>query len=71
MHRICDTCGNSIPAARIAALPDTTTCVNCSRETKKVGFMDWYHKTAPELVMVDSGDKENLRRAQRVNARSR
>jgi len=36
-----------------------------------VGFMDWYHKTAPELVMISSGDKENLRRAQRMNARAR
>jgi len=33
--------------------------------------MDWYHKTAPELVMISSGDKENLRRAQRINARAR
>ena len=71
MQRICDTCSEVIPQARIEALPDTTTCIKCSRASKMVGFMDWYHKTAPELVMVSSGDKENLRRAQRVNARSR
>lgn len=71
MQRICDTCGSVIPQARVEALPNTTTCVGCSRESKMVGFMDWYHKTAPELVMVSSGDVENLRRAQRVNSRSR
>jgi hypothetical protein len=71
MQRICDTCSEAIPQARIEALPDTTTCIKCSRVPKMVGFMDWYHKTAPELVMISSGDKENLRRAQRVNARSR
>ena len=71
MKRMCDTCFDEIPQARIEAIPETTTCVNCSREQKKVGFMDWYHKTAPELVMISPDNKENLRRAQRVNARSR
>jgi hypothetical protein len=71
MQRICDTCNEAIPHARIEALPDTTTCVKCSRVSRMVGFMDWYHKTAPELVMVSSSDTENLRRAQRVNARAR
>jgi hypothetical protein len=33
--------------------------------------MDWSHKTAPELVMVDSADSENLRRARRISERSR
>jgi hypothetical protein len=33
--------------------------------------MDWSHKTAPELVMVNGDDTENLRRAQRINARAR
>lgn len=56
---------------RLEILPDTQTCVECSTEEKKVGFMDWGHKTAPELVMVDSNDKENMRRAARINSRSR
>ena len=71
MQRICDTCSEPIPVARIEALPNTTTCVKCSRVSKMVGFMDWYHKTAPELVMVDSADTENLRRAKRINERAR
>jgi hypothetical protein len=52
-------------------LPNTTTCVACSSVKPMVGFMDWSHKTAPELVMVSSADTENLRRAQRINARAR
>ena len=67
----CDTCGKPIPPARLEALPHTTTCVGCSRATTFVGFMDWAHKTAPELVMVDGADTENLRRAQRINSRAR
>jgi hypothetical protein len=55
----------------LEAIPDTNCCVKCSVAPKYVGFMDWYHKTAPELVMVSDNDKENLRRAQRVSARSR
>jgi hypothetical protein len=71
MPRTCDTCNCVIPPARLEALPHTTTCVKCSRVTTFVGFMDWSHKTAPELVVVNSADSENLRRAQRINARAR
>lgn len=71
MPRTCDCCGVVIPPARLEALPNTTTCVKCSRAVTFVGFMDWSHKTAPELVMVNGDDTENLRRAQRINARAR
>ena len=71
MTRLCDTCETEIPKGRLECLPNTTTCVKCSRVRRPVGFMDWYHKTAPELVMVAADDTEGLRRAQRVNARSR
>lgn len=69
--RNCDTCGNPIPQIRIEAIPHATTCVACSREPRRVGFMDWHHKTAPELVVVSGDDREGLRRAHRVNCRSR
>ena len=69
--RTCCKCGNEISQIRLEAIPDTNCCVKCSEAPKYVGFMDWYHKTAPELVMVSSSDTENLRRAQRVNARAR
>lgn len=29
---LCSVCKKEIPAARLEALPDTTTCVNCSSE---------------------------------------
>lgn len=67
----CQTCGCEIPAARLEALPHATKCVKCSDAKPYVGFMDWYHKTAPELVMVNSADEENLRRARRVSNRAR
>jgi hypothetical protein len=67
----CAKCGKPIPAARLEILPDTETCVGCSTAKPMVGFMDWAHKTAPELVMVNSADKENLRRAKRISSRSR
>jgi hypothetical protein len=67
--RKCYKCQTVIPPIRLEALPDTETCVKCSDEPVRVGFMDWYHKTAPELVIVSG--KENLRRAERINNRSR
>jgi len=69
--RNCECCGVIIPPARLEVLPHTTTCVGCSRATTFVGFMDWAHKTAPELVMVNSADTENVRRARRISARAR
>ena len=67
----CVNCNGIIPVARLEVLPDTQTCVGCSTAKPMVGFMDWAHKTAPELVMINSADKENLRRAKRISARSR
>jgi len=69
--KLCETCGKIITQARLEIIPHAKTCVACSQEPKRVGFMDWYHKTAPELVMVSADDRENLRRAVRVNCRSR
>lgn len=67
----CVNCNGVIPVARLEVLPDTQTCVGCSTAKPMIGFMDWAHKTAPELVMINSADKENLRRAKRISARSR
>jgi hypothetical protein len=67
----CKNCQKNIPKARLEVLPDTETCVGCSEAKPMMGFMDWAHKTAPELVMVNTGDKENVRRAQRINKRAR
>jgi len=67
----CKKCNNTIPEERLECLPHTTTCVNCSTEQKNVAFMDFYHKTAPELVIVNGNNKEDIRRAERVYKRSR
>jgi hypothetical protein len=56
---------------RLEALPNTTTCVGCSRVSSYVGFMDWNHKTAPEIVMIPSDDRENVRRAKAISDRRR
>jgi hypothetical protein len=69
--RKCAKCGCEIPAMRLEALPNTTTCVGCSRVAGYVGFMDWGHKTAPEIVMIPGDDRENLRRAAAINERRR
>lgn len=69
--RNCCKCGCEIPAMRLEALPNTTTCVGCSRVASYVGFMDWGHKTAPEIVMIPSDDRENIRRAQAISERRR
>lgn len=31
MARLCEICGNEIPAERLEALPETKRCVECSR----------------------------------------
>ena len=67
----CSTCGGTIPAERLAVLPDTTTCVACSAEQPIVGIMVFDHKTAPRLELIHPQNKEALRRAERFNQRAR
>lgn len=68
---VCLDCRGEIPVERLEHLPDTEYCVNCAPnyETRKVGFMVFDHKTAPELVIVDEADAEALRRASKANRR--
>lgn len=49
----------------------TITCLNCSMESKAIGFLSYSHKTAPELVIIPANNKEKMRRCERVNRRSR
>lgn len=67
----CSVCGCTIPDERLEALPNTTTCVNCSGVKKRIGFMDYGHKTASEFIQIDPDDTEGLRRATRYNKRDR
>lgn len=69
--KLCKNCQIPIPVERLAILPDTEECVKCSSVERLVGFMDFGHKTAGECVAVDPRNKENLRRANRINERAR
>lgn len=46
-------------------------CRQCSTEQRAVGYMDYGHKTAPQLVMCPANAKETIRILQRANRRSR
>lgn len=46
-------------------------CRECSTEQRAVGYMDYGHKTAPQLVMCPANAKETIRILQRANRRSR
>lgn len=46
-------------------------CKSCSTEQRAVGFMDFSHKTAPQLVLCPSNAKETRRILERANRRAR
>ena len=47
------------------------TCVKCTKQTRKVGFMEYSHKTAPSLIMIEGDDKHSLELARRAFNRER
>lgn len=63
--RLCRVCRNSIADNRLAALPNTTVCLNCSSETPVKGFMTWEHKTAPKFQVVTPRQHEWFQRYDR------
>jgi len=71
LSMLCSVCNCEIPVERLEALPHTKTCVKCSTEPKNVGFMVYYHKTAPDMMVVRGDDKEGLRQARRADRRER
>lgn len=69
----CYYCSDEIPAEREEFLVSTNrkiTCIECSSETKLTGFMDFNHKTAPQLVILPE-DPEIKRIAKRAFCRAR
>ncbi len=64
-------CGQEIPAERLEVFPDATACAGCSTVGKNKVFMEYGHKTAGALVIVDWADKESIRKANRAFRRSR
>jgi len=46
-------------------------CRHCSTERRMVGYMDYGHKTAPQLVMCSANATETIRILERANRRAR
>lgn len=70
----CIYCNTVVNEERYEFLVDsgrTIVCLNCSTESRAVGYMDWNHKTAPSLVMVPANAKETIRVLDRANRRAR
>lgn len=72
-NKPCSVCHSPIDPERLEVLPDTIYCVTCARShvSKRVAFMDYSHKTAPQLVVIEGTDEEGLRRAKRAFKRAR
>jgi len=72
MYFECRICKASIPDERVEAT-GSDLCIACAetRVGRRVGFMDYGHKTAPSLVMLQADDTEAVRRASRAFRRAR
>lgn len=64
-------CGADIDEDRYEA--GFTTCILHGNSKPHVGFMNFSHKTAPDIVIIPDrpSTRETLRLANRANARSR
>jgi hypothetical protein len=70
----CIYCKNCVGVDRYEFLVETgrnIICKECSVEQKAVGFCDFEHKTAPQLVMVPANATETIRILNRANRRAR
>jgi hypothetical protein len=70
----CIYCKTDVGIDRYEFLTETgrrIICKECSVESRAVGFSDYGHKTAPQLVMVPANAKETIRILHRANKRSR
>lgn len=53
-------CGVEIPAARLAALPGTKTCIKCSTVKPVKGHMITPHKTGSHIELVPESLHEEI-----------
>jgi hypothetical protein len=70
----CVYCKTNIDFDRYEFLMETgrkIICKNCSVESRAIGFMNFSHKTAPDLVVCPANAKETLRILHRANRRAR
>jgi hypothetical protein len=70
---LCRVCKAPIPKERVEATGGSDLCIDCAadRVGRRIGFMDYGHKTAPSLVMLQASDTEAVRRATRAFRRAR
>ncbi len=68
--RRCKVCDEPIATSRLAALPATATCVDCSTEQPVTGYMTWEHKTAPVFQVVTPAQHQWLQSRDRKGMRS-
>jgi len=71
---LCVHCDSVVDEDRLEFLIENNkevTCCNCTKEIKVVGFMDFNHKTAPQLVLIPPNEPEVLRIAIRAHRRAR
>lgn len=71
MSRLCVHCSSEIPKFRLEIIPDTTSCVSCSKKNppKMVARMIYSHKTAGDVIIAKGS--ENVRRLEREYTRAR
>jgi len=70
----CVSCFGDIDSERYEFLVEFNRpmiCKGCSTEKRAVGYMNFSHKTAPDLVMVPANAKETRRILKRANRRAR
>lgn len=71
---LCRYCSSEIDNDRaqfILEFGRSNICIGCSTEKRTIGFMDWGHKTAPQLVMCPANANETKRILNRANRRAR
>lgn len=71
---VCRYCQSVIDNDRLEFLTEYNrplVCKDCSTEQRAVGYMNFEHKTAPQLVMVPANAKETIRILDRANRRAR
>lgn len=69
----CIYCGETIPEGRLEFLMESGrafVCIKCTIEKPKMGFMDYGHKTAPQMVILPN-NSEVQRIAERAFRRAR
>ena len=70
----CIYCKTDVGVDRYEFLVETgrkIICKDCSVENRAVGWMDYGHKTAPQLVMVPANATQTIRILDRANRRAR